>query len=215
MDLISDLELICSIDESDYKKIIAIYSDSKNKALDRTLKLKKLTSSGNSDAIKALLRLISFITDTATDARKYADNFVDLSDTIKRFSESNPDAAKGWDKLQSSIPQLGEFFLNKKIDKIKDKYSRITSFQITTDIRPIFDLDKREIETNIYPFILKIETSDEKSFLCEFYEDTLDELIEELELAKSKAKTIQEKLKKYSINNELINNDIPTNNLKN
>lgn len=193
MDLISDLELISSIDESDYTNIISIYSDSDNKSLDRTLKLKKLISKDNSDVIKTLLRLISFVTDTAIDSRNYNNAFTDLSNTIERFSVSNPNAAKGWEKLKSSIPQLENYFLSKKIEKIQNEYSRIDSFQITTDIRPIFDLKKEKIESNIFPYILKIETSDEKSFLCEFYDDTLEELIEELKMAKSKAKAIQTK----------------------
>ena len=70
MDLISDLELICSVNETDYTNIISIYSDSENKALDRTLKLKKLTSKDNSDSIKAMIRLIRFVTDVVIDARK-------------------------------------------------------------------------------------------------------------------------------------------------
>ncbi len=191
MDLISDLELICSINESDYTNIISIYSDSENKALDRTLKLKRLASADNSDAIKALLRLIGFITETAIDARKYDDALTDIDNTIERFSASNPNATKGWGKLKASVPRLENYFLSKKIEKIKNEYSRINNFQITTDIRPVFDLKKEKIETNIYPYILKIETTDEKSFLCEFYDDTLDDLIEELKLAKSKADTMR------------------------
>ncbi len=191
MDLISDLELICSVNETDYTNIISIYSDSENKALDRTLKLKKLTSKDNSDSIKALIRLISFVTDVVIDARKYEDALTDLDKTIERFSESNPEAAKGWGKLKLTVSQLGNHFISKKIEKIKNEYSRINNFQITTDIRPIFDLRKEKIETTIFPYILKIETSDEKTFLCEFYDDTLEDLLEELKIAKSKAEAIQ------------------------
>lgn len=194
MDLISDLESIYLINESEYADIISIYSDSGNEDLDRTLKLKKLSLKDESNSIKALIRLINFISDIATDTRKFNETLSDIESTVERISENNPNALSGWMKIKSSIPQLTGYFLRKKIEKIKDRYSRIKSFQITTDVRPVFDIRKENIETCIYPYILKIETTDEKSFLCEFYDDTLDELIEELQLAKSKTEIIKKKL---------------------
>ncbi|SFI50900.1 hypothetical protein [Nitrosomonas sp. Nm34] len=187
MDLISDLELIHLIDDSAYTDIISIYAESNNNALDRTLKLKRFITKDETGEIKALLRLISFV----TDARNYEDAISDLNDTIDRLSESSPEARNGWRKLNHSISQLESYFLDQKIEKIKDRYSRIENFQITTDVRPIFDIRRKEIVTNLYPYILKINTVDEQSFLCEFYEDTIDDLIEELKIAKSKAETLR------------------------
>lgn len=193
MDLISDLELSCLIDEADYNHIISIYSDSENKSLDRALKLKNIIKRSESDDIKVLMRLLGLITDAATEARDYDESLAELDNTIVKLSESNPEAAKGWNRLKSIIPKLDGYFLSKKIEKIKDRYSRVSSFQITTDVRPIFDIKRESIESNIYPYILKIDTSDDKTFLCEFYDDSLDEFIKELQRAKSKADAIREK----------------------
>jgi hypothetical protein len=87
---------------------------------------------------------------------------------------------------------LESFFLQNKEDGIKDKFSRITGFKVVTDIRPIFSMDKKNISKLIYPYILKIETCDGKEFLCEFYEDTIDKIIEELQVAKGKLELIKD-----------------------
>ena len=53
---------------------------------------------------------------------------------------------------------------------------------------------KREnINSEIYPYILKIQTQDDKTFVCEFYDETIDELINELESAKEKSEKIRDR----------------------
>ena len=52
-------------------------------------------------------------------------------------------------------------------------------------------MDRERISNVLYPSILKIETSDDESFLCELYEDVIDDFIEELERAKKKIELLK------------------------
>ncbi|HHJ18807.1 MAG TPA: hypothetical protein ENJ84_03090 [Gammaproteobacteria bacterium] len=186
MDLIGDLELASSLEEETFTEVISIYTNPENTSVDRAVKLNHLISKGGSDGVKAIARLLSFITDTVIEARDYGESIDELNTTVEKLSASTEQASNGWARISSHINELESYFVSKKIDSIKDRYSRVTTFQVTTDIRPVFDMKRENIESAIYPCILKIQTTDNDTFVCEFYEDSIDKLITELDNAKQK-----------------------------
>ena len=193
MDFIADLEQASSVDDHVYDEIVSTYLDTENTPVELAIKLNHIVSKGEPEPLRAVIRIFNFITETVVNSRDYEDGLGELTSTIAELAAESQEASTGWQKFLDRIPDLEKFFVVKKIENIKQRYSNVTSFQITADIRPIFDMKREQINTQIYPYILKINTSDDKTFVCEFFDDTLDTIIEELERAKEKVKVMRDR----------------------
>lgn len=180
------------MEEAIYDRALKTFADPEIEQIEKSLSLKKLATDRDDKKVEAFVRLLRFITRQLTDGRNYEKETGLLNDTFVRLTADNPTAAKGWERIRSSLTSLEDYLVEQKKESIKDRYARIVEFQITSDARPIFNIGRTELREFIFPHILKIETSDDQTFLCEFYDDDLDELISELELAKRKAQLIRE-----------------------
>lgn len=185
MELLDDLKLISLLDENGYSQIIEAMSRECSD-VEWGILVKNISKQKDSESIKALIRFLNFIAENKSNQVGFNSKEADIDKYLNALLIDEPEAAKGWERIKNSLKKLNTFFLQKKEMSIKDRYSRITYFKIVSDIRPIFSMDKNRIIKNTYPHILKIETVDGKEFLCEFYEDTIDDLIQELNLAKKK-----------------------------
>jgi hypothetical protein len=185
MELLDDLKLISQLDEDGYNQIIEAMSKECSD-LEWGILVKNLSKQKNSESIKAVIRFVNFIAENKSNQVGFDNKEEDIDKYLNALLKDEPEASKGWERIKDSLIKLNTYFLKNKEVSIKDRYSRITYFKIVSDIRPIFSMDKNKVIKNIYPHILKIETVDGKEFLCEFYEDTIDELIQELNIAKQK-----------------------------
>lgn len=188
-EFIEDLRIIKDIDDDAFKQTLSVLSEEGVDSADWVLSLTKL-SKDYGDNVKALLRFLEFLSGNFVNSRDYEDRVKFINKFFRNVASDDKDALEGWEKISSKLDTMHDYFLSKKEEEIKDRFSRISRFNVTTDIRPIFNMSKNKIEKNIYPNILKIETVDDKTFICEFYEDTLDKLIEELTNAKEKLNII-------------------------
>ena len=57
MDLIADLELASTVEDSVYRNVTKIYTTSENSSVDRSIQLNHLISQSDSDSIKAVIKL--------------------------------------------------------------------------------------------------------------------------------------------------------------
>lgn len=185
MELIDDLKLISQLEEGEYNQIIEAISKECSD-VEWGILVKNISKQKNSESIKAVISFVNFIAENKLNQDGFGNKEEDIDKYLGGLLQDEPEAADGWERIKKSINKLDAYFLKKKEESIKDRYSRITYFKIVSDIRPIFSIDKKRIIKNTFPHILKIETVDGKEFLCEFYEDTIDELIQELNLAKQK-----------------------------
>ncbi|KAF3977501.1 MAG: hypothetical protein HFP77_06530 [Methylococcales symbiont of Iophon sp. n. MRB-2018] len=190
MELIDDLVQINSLDKKDYQHVVVAISNNCGE-LEWGMLVKDISRKVDGDAIKALIRFINFLSDNVSELIGYNSHIKEINEFLTKLLNDEPKALLGWERVKGSLEDLDAFFLHKKEESIKNKFSRVTSFKIVTDVRPIFSMDKKSISKITYPSILKIETCDDKEFVCEFYEDTLDKLIEELQVAKDKLKLIR------------------------
>lgn len=141
----------------------------------------------------SLFRVVNWVGSSVVEARSYSESLSDLDEAIGRIAKNNPEVLTGWIKIKNFIPKLSEYFVNRKEEEIKSRFNRVSEFSITLDARPIYTMDRDEIVKLIYPHIVKIVTSDEQEFICEFYEEQFDSLIEELTLAKKKLELLKSK----------------------
>ncbi len=188
-EFLADLKIIKDIDDDAFNQTLKVLSEQGVDSADWVLSLTTL-SRDYGENVKALLRFLEFLSGNFVNSRNYDERVVFINKFFRNVTLDDEDALKGWEKISSKLNSMHDYFLSKKEEEIKDRFSRISRFNVTTDIRPIFNMNKSKIEKNIYPNILKIETVDDKTFICEFYEDTLDKLIEELTSAKEKLKII-------------------------
>ncbi len=191
MELIDDLVQINLLDDKDYQHVISVISN-KCGELEWGLLVKEISKKVDSEAIKALIRFVNFLSDNISESIGYNSHIEEIDEFLTKLLNDEPKALLSWDRIKASLIDLEGFFLYKKEESIKNKFSRVTNFKIVTDMRPIFSMDKKSISKITYPNILKIETCDDKEFICEFYEDTIDKLIEELQVAKDKLELIRE-----------------------
>ena len=153
--------------------------------------VKDISKKDDSEPIKSLIRFVRFLSDNISESIGYKSHVEEINEFLTKLLNDEPEAMLGWTRIKASLSDLDGFFLSKKAESIKNKFSRVTNFKIITDIRPVFSMDKKSISKITYPNILKIETCDDKEFVCEFYEDTIDKLIEELQIAKDKLNLIR------------------------
>lgn len=191
MELIEDLKKINSLDDQSYQQVIGAMAD-EYETLEWNLVVKNISKKTDGESVKAFIRFLNFLSENVSESRNYSNQVEEIDDFLTKLLNDEPEALVSWERIKSSLPELESFFLQKKEDGIKDKFSRITGFKVVTDIRPIFSMDKKTISKLTYPYILKIETCDGKEFLCEFYEDTIDKIIEELQVAKEKLELIKD-----------------------
>jgi hypothetical protein len=190
MELIEDLVRINQLDDEDYQHVINAISDNCGE-LEWAFLVKDISKKIDSESIKSLIRFVSFLSDNISESIGYNSHIEEIDEFLTKLLNDEPKAMLSWTRVKTSLIDLEGFFLHKKEEAIKNKFSRVTNFKIVTDIRPVFSMDKKSISKMTYPNILKIETCDDKEFVCEFYEDTLDMLIEELQVAKDKLKLIK------------------------
>lgn len=190
MEITTDLRKINAIDAELYDRVLSLYALQKLKPIERSLKLKKYAD--DDESVKGLVRFLNFITENVVEARDYEKAIERLDATLADLASGDTEVISGWNRVKGSLENLSDYFVEKKVEDLKDRYSRIVSFQITSDVRPVFNIKRSEIHQLIYPHILKIETSDDKLFLCEFYDDVLDELISELEMVRTKSRLIRD-----------------------
>lgn len=191
MELTNDLAKIKSLSEKNYQKIIESISDEK-KASEWGRLYKDVVKEEKTEAsIEALFRFLEFISGNVAESTNLSRKVLELDEYLSGLLENEQDAILGWERLKNSMSKLEGFFLQKKEDSIKSRFSRLTNFKIVTDIRPIFNINEDSIYKMTFPNIIKVETCDGKEFVCEFYEDMLDELINELNLAKDKLQLIK------------------------
>lgn len=191
MEITEDLKKVHTLSISDYEKTIEFVCKNQKRNFDWVLFLHGIEDKSVDDAVRALFRLLNYIAETIIDSRSYEDGLTELDQLICNISQNDEDAKSGWLRLKQSLPKLDTFLLYKKEVEIKDRFERISKFEITTDIRPIFSLDKTEIIKKLVVNILKIGTINDKSFVCEFYDDDIDDLINELQRTKNKINLIK------------------------
>lgn len=180
-----DLSSISSLTEESIQKVAEIASNDVSANIEWVLYLDALNEE-DKEASAALFRLLNYIGDAFADCRDFKKETSELDSFITRLAGSNENAISGWNKLKASYPILQEFFISKKEETIKSRFSKADELSITVDARPVFSLDRTSIEKVLYPFILKIDTCDEKSFLCELHQEQIELLEEEIKFAKQK-----------------------------
>jgi hypothetical protein len=191
MELIEDLVQIKLLDDQIFQEVIDVLSNEPEE-LEQEHLLDDLSKQSDEKSIKALIRFLNFLSDNVSDSGNFASQIKEIDEFLTKLLNDDPDALDSWGRIKNTLANLENLFLKKKEARIKSDYSRVTSFKVVTDIRPIFSMDKKSISKLTYPNILKIETCDGKEFLCEFYEDALEKFINELEAAKDKLQLIKD-----------------------
>ncbi len=191
MELIEDLKQISLLDDESYQQVIDAMAK-ECETLEWNLIVKNISRKSDGESVKALVRFLNFVSENMSESRNYFNQTEEIDSFLTKLLNDESEALVSWERIKRSLAELESFFLQKKEEGIKNKFSRITEFKVVTDIRPIFSMDKKSISKFTYPFILKIETCDDKEFLCEFYEDAIDKIIEELQAAKAKLELIKD-----------------------
>lgn len=186
MQLIKDLQGIKSVSDDCFNEVFEAVSKEQGNDFEKLKTISSLIQKNSEDEVYSILRFLDFLSSNLSDARDFYGKLNKLQDKIELLVHDEPDAREGWQRIRSRLDNLDNFFLREKEKDIKRKFRCLEHFEITTDTRPVFSLDRKKIIKHIYPCILKIQTIDNQSFICEFYENQIDELISELELCKTK-----------------------------
>ena len=193
MELTEDLKLIALLGQEDFDRALSLYATTDEDQVEVTLQLRKMAERDDSGGIKALIRFLEYLTDNVIDARSFSKQLEKVEELVKQLADSEQEVLDGWNRIKEQVGYLTEHFVARKRAELKNRYSRVTRFQVTTDLRPLFNLERTSVEELLICNVLKIETSDEKTVLCEFYDDLIDDLIEELELTKKKIEILRNK----------------------
>lgn len=197
MKITEDLVHISLIEDEELDEIFSNLSEFSKGDSEAESRLEKYYTDEN-QVHKSLLDFIQFTNDFMLDGREYSSRKKEFEDFLETFISNNDKAALGWSKLNSHFSELEDYFLFSKEAEIKSRFKRITDFEVTTDVRPVFNLQKDEIYKKLLVGIIRIKTSDDEEFVCEIYEDKIDLFIEEIKRAKSKFEIIRNEQNKLS-----------------
>jgi hypothetical protein len=189
-----DLALISGISESDFDKTIDLVSSGSTDNKDFAVFIESYETDEQKEPIIALFRFFNYIGETLAEARSHELAYKKLDELLQKVVANDLNAAKGWVRLKGAYDKLQPFFIKAKEDVIKSRFSRVSDFSLTVDLRPVYSLDRNTIVKLLYPNILKIETNDDKTFICELDEENLDLLLEEITLAKKKLELLKNKV---------------------
>lgn len=188
--LLKDLVSIPELSEENYSKIIEIASGDGKRSIEWSLYLETIDEDSKEHSL-ALFRILNYIGNAFADSRDFTKEAKELDEYVGEVAADNDFAKQGWNRLKGTYDKLTPFFLSKKEDLIKDRFSNVRESSITVDARPIFSLDRTSIEKTLFPYILKLETCDDKTFLCELYPEQLELLEEEIKNAKLKKAALE------------------------
>ncbi len=191
MKIQDDLIRAAEVDANLYDRVISLLALSRDDDDESEVEIGRLYE--DDENVRSLLDFVFFMTNTLLGARDFRQELVEFEETITRLTENNDQANKSWKRIRGSLESLTPFLLYRKEQDLKDRFKRIEHFAITTNVRPVFTLDKSQIHKNLYVGIVRVRTSDEKDFICEIYDDKLESFFDELSLAKKKFDVIRER----------------------
>ena len=186
-----DLSSISTLSDENFKKTTEVASGNGSASAEWILHIDSLGEEDREGSL-ALFRLLNYIGDAFADSRDFDKEASDLDALISRLAEPSDNAKTGWERIKKAYPTLQSFIISKKEEAIKSRFSRVSELSVTVDARPIYSLDRSSIKNMLFPFILKIDTCDEKSVLCELYQEQIELLEEEIKLAKQKQRLLKE-----------------------
>lgn len=192
MKLLEDLTDICKLTDDEFSQVVNIFANISKNPEDTNVKISLLYDDDDKN-YHSLIDILFFVSNSILSGRDVSKELNELEITVTKLAENNQEAQDSWVRIKESLDELKPYLLYKKEQDLKNRYKRIEHFEVTTDIRPLFNLEKTEIEKNLLLGIIKIKTSDDEDFLCEIYDDKLDMLIDELERAKNKFKILKSK----------------------
>lgn len=184
MEIIEELKRINKVESGVFNETLALMAKRTHESTDWLISVDQFIS--NDENVESLVNFINFLGDYLIDARDFNNELTKLDDTIDKLSKDDASAKEAWAKVKNSLDQLTPYFLDKKLQTLQNRFNRVTDIEITTDVRPFFNLEKTEIINNLYVAILKIKTVDDKNYICEFYDDKLQLVLDELIRTKEK-----------------------------
>ena len=100
-----------------------------------------------------------------------------------------------WEKLETIVQHLTNFLLKIKEKRLVHQARRIGQFSLTCDIRPVFDLERKNIQRYLYPILLTLKEAGKNEIISfELTEDELNDMLSEIQNAFSKLKLLKNKI---------------------
>ncbi|MEE8056339.1 MAG: hypothetical protein V3T17_00680, partial [Pseudomonadales bacterium] len=127
-----DLASISTLPEAVFKDVLATISNPKNNSLKWAMVIDKAEEEIK-ESIKGLFRVLSYIADTFAETRNFKEESEELDKFMSSIAESDGDALDGWHRIRETFSELQNFFIKRKEDDIKSRFSRVTKVCVTVD----------------------------------------------------------------------------------
>lgn len=194
-DIIEDLNLISKVDDRSIDQVIDYLATNKILSYSDSIKFEEFCVKFQIQSGLVIRRFLKFYSEWILKFNDHLQGKERIEKILSQSLISLPDAKLGWERIKKFSNRIPEIIDNLKFDTLSYKFSRLDSFEIINEIRPIFDANREKIIGNLTPYIVKITTVDGEQLTCEFYDDDLIEIKKEIELAEKKNFIIN---KKYS-----------------
>ncbi len=194
MSIPSDLRAVGELDLAVFQDVFALVTSAELDFIDINMRVYELAESAGeaAEGIRNIYPLVEFIAQSLVGARNFEQGLAEVDSRLERLSANDELATEGWRRIRQALLEDKGYLLREKTELMKNRYARVTAFHVTSDVRPVFELERQEVKNLLFPQILKIETSDDQTFICEVYDDEIDDMITELELAKNKCQMMRE-----------------------
>lgn len=196
MVLIDHFKEISSLKKENLTSLLNEFNDNPLNSVGTIAKLEKLCLKEEIDIklAKNFYRLLAYICDFLIDKKS-----IDIG--IKEFEEKIieifPEETKYiWDFFKDNLDRLKEFIIKRKENLLSSESNKIEKISIICDARPIYNIERNEIEKYIFPLVLSISfENDDKRVFAELNEEDFEKLKREIEYAYKKLNILKENLK--------------------
>jgi len=142
-----------------------------------------------------ILNFIYLASSFISEKRNYKLGLDELMKLLFRDGNIPEEYISSWQKLSDTLPKLDRYSIELKKSEIINRSKRLSDIRLTCDVRPIFDLERKNIVDYTYPILLTLrELRSEEILNYELTEKELNELSTELSFAIDKIKILKEKI---------------------
>lgn len=143
---------------------------------------------------KSILKFLGFVIAVISDKGNISEGLNQLKKLLFSSDSIPNQYVLAWKRLELTIPQLTNFLLNTKEKRLLNQAKKVGQLALTCDIRPVFDLERKNIQRYLFPIIATLRDIDTNELVTyELTEEELNDLYLEIKYALTKLQLLKNK----------------------
>ncbi|TGJ99872.1 hypothetical protein EHO57_14025 [Leptospira langatensis] len=140
---------------------------------------------------KIFLNLVGFLGDWVTEQKGFEEAFASFEQAFFSGKPETLNVEIPWERTKNFVKTLEPYIVLRKRAQKTHVLSTLQKFNLTTEIRPIFDIHRVKVIENLYVTILSIEGTEGETLFFDLTEQELSKMQREIEFALQKIEALK------------------------